>query len=116
MGTDEDDHKSSLKDPAFERDVLLNFLLGMKQSLQGKVISSNERTLLGFLQEAIKSETDHVIIKEEDDDLPDFNDILPKNGKWKVTIDRIGTPSPPPSINDFNEDVASFNVKSKRPK
>ena len=99
--TDEDDH-SSLKDPAFERDVLLNFLLGMKQSLQGKVISSNERTLVGFLQEAIKTETEDVIIKEEEDDLPDFNDILPKNGKWKVTIDRIGTPSPPPYEEDNN--------------
>lgn len=89
-----EDH-SSLKDPAFERDVLLNFLLGMKHSLQGKVIASNERTLDGFLKEAIKTETeDKVIVKEEDSDLPDFNDILPKNGKWKVTIDRIGTPSP----------------------
>ena len=48
----------SFEDAAFERDVLLNWVLGMKPELQSQVISSNERTLQGFLELAIKIESD----------------------------------------------------------
>ena len=44
----------------FERDILLNFLLGMNQELQCHVISSNERSLEGFFNVALKIEEEKI--------------------------------------------------------
>ena len=50
----------------FERDVLLNFLLGMSQELQSHVISSNERSLEGFFSVALKIEEEIKRIRENE--------------------------------------------------
>ena len=57
-------------DASFERDVLLNFLLGMKPELQSYVIISNQRNLQGFFMVALEAEqnlTDTVIKYENDE-------------------------------------------------
>jgi hypothetical protein len=83
---------------AFERDVLLNFLLGMKQDIQGVVVACNERTLDGFAKVALDAEKDipddaSTSIKKEDtvDDGDLNNDVNSKN--WSVSIVKNSKPS-----------------------
>ena len=98
----DDDECTSWNDPVFERDVALNFLLGMRPEFQSQAIASQDKTLDGFHQKAIEAEKaivikkenvieeklegETIVIKEEivngdEDTLPEFIDIAVSKSK-----------------------------------
>ena len=69
----------------YERELLLNFLIGLKSDLQDIVLKSDAKSLSAFLEAAIKVETVHTTLKNEvideinQDDLDaNLEDFLPE--------------------------------------
>ena len=66
---------------AFERDVLLTFLIGLRDELQRKVMQSEGSSLDDFLQEAISLEgtsgSDVKLELSDGDDFDDIDDFIP---------------------------------------
>ena len=59
----------------YERELLLNFLIGLKSDLQDIVLKSDAKTLSAFLEAAIKVETVHTTLKNEVIDEIDQDDL-----------------------------------------
>ena len=66
---------------AFERDVLLTFLIGLRDELQRKVMQSEGSSLNDFLQEAISLEgtsgSDVKLELSDGDAFDDIDDFIP---------------------------------------
>lgn len=69
-----------IDEPCFERDVLLTFLIGLREDLQMKVMQSQGSSLNDFLQAAIKVETNSFsAVKTEDLQFSEESDLEEEN-------------------------------------
>ena len=88
----------------FERDILLNFLLGMNQELQSYVISSNERSLEGFFSVALKIEEEKIRENEN----TNKNEILECPAALQQQKERPKRKRKKPKA--FDEDYDDYNM------
>ena len=98
----------------FERDILLNFLLGMNQELQSYVISSNERSLKGFFSVALKVEEEK-IRENENAYTNNKNEILEQQPKERPKRKRKKPKAFDEDYDDYNmndyENLTDFNLE-----